>query len=204
MLPRVLHPLASARGFFSDAACSFRRSSSIVRFASAVVGLTYVVYAGTASPVAAAVCFASQITPVILFNAADSLSTPNWKRSLAFFDADIARALCVLPVLALQGHPSLWIVSSVAFLSGALWRLSDNHRNVSAPRVDHHPHPSTALLISSIRAAFGSPRTGLPGSSLLTRRGTWSPAAYVSGATLALQQDFLNRRTCPMTVPSDG
>ena len=135
----------------------------MVRFASAVVGLTYVVYASTDSPVASAACLVSQITPVVLFGAADKLSALDWKRNLAFVDADIAQALCVLPLLAVRGHPTLWIVSSVAFLSGAFWRLSDYHRDVSPPRVDHSPYHSTALLFSFINAAIGSLWTGLAG-----------------------------------------
>ena len=129
-----------------------------------IAALPYYVYAVSHSVVASGTAVVSEILPGVLFNMAGGLFADRLPRKLALAMGNGTRDLLILPLLAVHGPSTLWIVYMVGFMNQTVAALAGPFGSAALPHIVQAGELTTAngLLsaTSSTAVLVGSPLGG--------------------------------------------
>jgi MFS family permease len=139
-----------------------------------VAALPYFVYSTSGSVLASAAIFASEMAPMVVMPAIGGIFADRWKRKSVLVASDWVRGLILLPLLAVHGTSTLWIVYVVAFEGAVVGNFAGPFGSAAIPHVVGPRQLPAANSAFSI-AASGAALLGFPfGGLLLARVGLWA------------------------------
>ncbi|GAC1403295.1 MAG: MFS transporter [Chloroflexota bacterium] len=120
-----------------------------------LAALPYFVYATSRSVLASGVTFASEVAPMIIMPIIGGIFADRWRRKAVLIAGDWLRGLILLPLLAVHGNSTLWIVYVVAFLSSAVGNFVGPFNSAALPHVVEEQHLPAANVAFSLGTSAG-------------------------------------------------
>lgn len=129
-----------------------------------VAALPYYVYATSHSVTASGTALFSEILPGVLFNTVGGVFADRLPRKMAMAAGNGGRGVLILPLFAVHGPSTLWIVYVVGLLNGTLAALAGPFGNAALPhfvRTEDLPAANAGFSAASSTAVLiGSPLGG--------------------------------------------
>jgi MFS family permease len=129
-----------------------------------IAALPYYVYATSNSVAATGAAVLSEILPGVIFNTIGGVLADCLPRKLVMAAGNGLRGLIILPLLAVHGPSTLWIVYIVGFLNQSIAALAGPFGNAALPHVVRSEELVTANALfsagSSTAVLVGSPLGG--------------------------------------------
>lgn len=100
-----------------------------------LAALPYYVYATSGSALASAVAVVSETAPMLVFSNLGGVFADRWRRKPVMVACDGLRALCLLPLLAVHGGSTLWIVYVSGFLRASVGNFAGPFGGAAIPHV---------------------------------------------------------------------
>src|SRR5947209_2438200 len=100
-----------------------------------LAALPYFVYATSGSVLASGAVFASEMAPMALMPTIAGIFADRWKRKGVLVASDWLRGLILLPLLAVHGPSTLWIVYSSAFAGAVVGNFAGPFGSAAIPHV---------------------------------------------------------------------
>lgn len=97
--------------------------------------LPYYVYARTGSALATGTTFAVQMIPRVVLAPVAGVCADVWDRKRTMIATDVARALLLLPLFAVQSREWLWVIYAIAFWEATQSQFFDPARGAILPRL---------------------------------------------------------------------
>jgi Na+/melibiose symporter-like transporter len=155
-----------------------------------VIGLTYRVYAVTGSTVASALTMLSSFVPQLVLGPVAGVFADRWDRKRTMIGADLLLAAGLLPLLAVRGAASIWIVFAVLIWEGGVQQFFSPAQQAMVPRLvtDDQLVTANALAgqVSDVSRLAGS---GLGG--VLAAAGGITAVALADAASFAVSAGLL-------------
>ncbi len=114
------------------------------------IALPFYVYERTNSALASGAIFITQMVPGLLFGSVASVFVDRWDRRRTMIIADVARAVLILLLFAVQSGEWLWLVYVVAFLEQALSLFFGPAHSALVPRLVGDEHLIAANSLSTM------------------------------------------------------
>lgn len=130
-----------------------------------IAALPYYVYATSHSVTASGTAVVSEIVPGVIFSTIGGVFADCLPRKLALATGNGLRGFAILPLLAVHGPSTIWIVYVVGFLDQTIAALGGPFGKAALPHVVHGEEIITANALfsagSSTAVLLGSPIGGL-------------------------------------------
>ena len=134
-----------------------------------LAALPYFVYATSGSALASGGAFISEMLPMILFPPIGGAYADRWRRKPVLAGSDVLRGLLVLPLIAVHGMPTLWIVYVSAFLGAAVGNFAGPFGSAAIPHVVREDDLGAANAAFSVGGSIAG-IIGFPLGGLLLQR----------------------------------
>ena len=161
-----------------EGACMFsvlrQRNYALLWSASMVSGignyvllaaLPFFVYASSGSTLASAGTFVSEMIPMVVFPSIGGIYADRWSRKPVLAASDVVRGGVLVPLFAVHGTSTLWIVYVVGFLGASAAHFAGPFGSAAVPHlVEEADIPSANAAFSTagyIAVLVGSPLGGL-------------------------------------------
>lgn len=156
------------------------------------IALPLHVYQQTGSTLATGAMLMARLLPTLLLGSVAGVFIDRWDRKRTMVIADLARALILLPLLAVHSREWLWVVYVVAFAESTISQFFTPAENALLPRLVGEEHLVSANSLNSLNNNLAR-LVGPPlGGMLYALVGLWGVALadavsyLVSGAMIAL------------------
>jgi predicted MFS family arabinose efflux permease len=130
-----------------------------------LAALPYYVYATSHSTLASGISFASEMLPSLVFSNLGGVYADRWKRKPVIVGSEWLRGIVLLPLLAVHGSSTIWIVFAVGFGRSAIGNFAGPFGGSAIPQVvsrEELPSANGAFsAASNIAVLVGSPIGGV-------------------------------------------
>jgi len=150
-----------------------------------LAALPYFVYSTSGSALASGGAFMSEMLPMILFPALGGIYADRWKRKPVLVGSDWFRGLLVLPLVAVHGPSTLWIVYVCGFLGAAVGNFAGPFGSASIPHLVDHDDLGPANAAFSVGGNIAT-LVGFPLGGILLQRLGLSAVVVLDAASFVV------------------
>jgi MFS family permease len=166
--------------------------------------LPYFVYAQTGSALATGAVFIAQMVPRVVLAPLAGVAIDRWNRQRTMVVADVARAVILLPLLAVRSDEWFWIVYVVAFGEATLTQFFDPAASAFLPRLVEELSLPAANAMTALTGALTRLVAPVLGGTLLALLGLTSVVLADSSSYLvsAILIFLIRIEPLPKSVPA--